>query len=368
MMRVTLDTNGLFTTQAGVARYIRGLLSGLCKGCDDSIRVRQLAWEVENFTYQQPQRTLKTIYRDFVWRPWVGPRALRRQPADVFHSTVGAYVIPPESLGWVATLHDLATFRFPSRFRRWHRFSSKRQTVTAMRADKVICISRFTADEAMKILGASARKIEIVYNGCDFHPDAIATSEKTPDFPVPSEFFLFVGSIEPGKNLRLLRNVYELAAGRGINLPPLVIVGSRWVGVAGEGPPPHNWHYMGRQPDEVLVWLYRRALALAFPSVYEGFGLPVVEAMSLGCPVICGPVASLPEVGGDAPVYVELEPVQWLEILRLLASDNVRRRECVSAGLEQSLRFSWTRCAKETKAVYRLVCGGNVPHRSRLTR
>jgi len=131
----------------------------------------------------------------------------------------------------------------------------------------------------------------------------------------------------------------------------------RWAGVGTEGQPPAGWHYLGRQPDAVLVYLYRRALALAFPSKYEGFGLPLVEAMALGCPVICSPVASLPEVGGKAVLWSELTPEDYLKVLRDLASNAALRNDLVQAGRLQAARFTWENCAREVVEVYRSVCG-----------
>ena len=355
MLQVVLDTSGLYVTQAGVARYIRGMLRGGEQLGISGISTRQLAWPVENFGYRQPQRALKTFYRDVVWRVFVAPRRLHKLQPDVFHSLSGGYVSPPRSMGWVVTLHDLAALRFPGRYRKWQRLNAYRRAKLALQADRIICISQFTADEAIAMFGVAASKLEVVHNGCDFHPDQPLPTEGVPDFPVPAEFNLFVGSLEPGKNLALLRQVYELAAGRGIPLPPLVIVGARWAGVPGEGVPPDNWHYLGRQPDAVLVYLYRRAIALAFPSKYEGFGLPVAEAMALGCPVVCAPVASMPEVGGDAPLYAPLEPELWLRALVELARNDRRRQECIKAGIVQSRAFTWRQCAEKTIAVYEQV-------------
>ncbi len=352
MIRVALDTSALFVTQAGVARYIRGLLAGLAAVARPDITIQQLAWATENFGFRQPQRALKTFYRDVLWRCVVAPYMLRRLSPDVFHAPAGGYVRPGRTVPWVITLHDLAVFRFPERFRRWHRHHSRRWALLARQADRVICISQFTADEAMAVLGIPATQLEDVNNGCDVHPSAPRPPECRPELDLPAEYLLFVGSLEPGKNLALLRQVYELALARGIRLPPLVVVGARWAGVPGEGRPPADWHYLGRQPDSVLVYLYRRALALVFPSKYEGFGLPVAEAMALGCPVVCAPVASLPEVGGAAPLYAPLEVGPWLTALAEVARDGNRRRECVEAGRLQVQKFSWLRCAEQTAAVY----------------
>lgn len=353
-MRVTIDTNGCFTTQAGVSRYIRGVIGGLKNAAIPDLEVIEFAWPVENLEYRQPTRALKTAYREFVWAPFLAPARLRRLRPDVYHNTA-LPIVRPRGMGHVATLHDLAALRHPERFRRWQLASARMLIGRIARADRVICISRFTADEAMALLEVKPEKIHVVHNGCDFVDHEPA--EQSPDFTVPEEFYLFVGSLEPGKNLSLLRAAYAMAETQGHRLPPLMIVGARWQGVPGEGAPPRDWHYLGRQPDGVLVHLYRRALALVFPSKYEGFGLPVAEAMSLGCPVICSPVASLPEVAGDAGHLVELDPKNYLEAMRRLAADSALRSDLQERGRNWVQRFTWRDCAQGTFEAYRAALG-----------
>ena len=349
MLRVAIDTNGLYTTRAGVARYIRGLLTGL--RTLPQVEIVEHAWKVENFEYRQPRRSWRTFYREIIWANFISRGQLRRNEVQIYHATFALYHRRPAAMKCIVTLHDLAVLRQPERFRRWHRVSAKRQLARLSSADKIICISRFTADEAMALLGLPSSKLEVVYNGCDFSSGP-APVELPPAFVVPDDYFLFVGSLEPGKNLALLNQTYALARSKGVTLPPLLIVGARWSGVAGEGAPPADWRYLGRQPDEALVYLYRRARALVFPSKYEGFGLPVVEAMALGCPVICSRVASLPEVGGTAPRYSELTASGYLAAFRDLLTDSSVRDQCIREGLPQSSRFSWNRCAQETFGVY----------------
>ncbi|MBU6411062.1 MAG: glycosyltransferase family 4 protein, partial [Verrucomicrobia bacterium] len=254
----------------------------------------------------------------------------------------------------VVTLHDLALLRYPERFRPWHRHSGRRSLQKLHRANHIICISQFTANEAMALLDLPAAKITVIHNGCDFQSGE-PPREAEPAFEIPSGFFLFAGSMEPGKNLSLLKEVYALADARNLVLPPLLIVGTRWVGVGHEGAPPSNWHYLGRQPDEALVYLYRRALALVFPSKYEGFGLPLVEAMALGCPVICSRVASLPEVGGGAAMYADMNAPAYLEAMTRLCRDGHGRDELIVKGRLQAAKFSWKKCAGQVLEVYRSV-------------
>jgi glycosyltransferase involved in cell wall biosynthesis len=354
-MRVAIDTNGLYTGQAGVARYIRGLLRGLAN-VNRSVDWFPLAWEVENLAYRQPARACKTAYRELLWANLLAPRLLKQRPADLYHATGSYFISVPPSVKCVVTLHDLAILRNPGRFRPWQRWAETRRLQRLRTVDRIICISQFTANEAQELLDLPPSRLEVVYNGGDFQPHDTPVPEQAPDFNVPSGFFLFVGSLEPGKNLALLRDAYQLAAARKQPLPPLLVVGVRWAGVSTEGPPPENWQYLGRQPDAVLVHLYRRARALIFPSKYEGFGLPVVEAMALGCPVLCSPVASLPEVGGKAVFWSNLTAADYLTAMRKLASDEMLRTELIEAGREQAARFTWERCAQGVLDVYSAVC------------
>jgi len=351
-VRVGVETTGIYTTNAGVARYVRGLLKGLKRvGGHESF---ELGWPVENLKYQQPQRALKTIYREYFWGKVLAPAELHRKNAQVLHSTSGMFIRVPSGVKHVITLHDISISCHPERFRKWQIKSWNRRLGALAKADKILSISQFTADEAMKLLGLPASRFEIVHNGNDFHPEEPRPAERAPDaeFAIPSEFFLFIGSLEPGKNLALLKRAYQQAESEGKLLPPLVIVGARWQGVPGEGPPPKGWIYMGRQDDQILVWLYRRALALAFPSIYEGFGLPVIEANALDCPVICSPVSSLPEIAGNAALFTEMTHEAYLGSMRQIAASPDVRQSLIDAGRKNCQRFSWTRCAQQTVAVY----------------
>ncbi len=343
LMRVALDTNPLYTSRAGVARYVAGLRDGLKKNGAADLDVREVGWAVENFGFGQPVRAVKTAWRELVWSPLVAPARLRA--ADLVHHTFGPllpFVAGPKHL---VTLCDLALLRHPERYRTWHLRSGLRRLHRVKAADRVICISRFTADEAMQLLEIRADRLEVVH----LAPTLAAQEESVPG--LPDEFYLFVGSLEPGKNLAFLKALWGEA---GDALPPLVIVGARWAGVPGEGAPPANWIYLGHQSDAALLGLYRRAQALLFPSLYEGFGLPLLEAMAAGCPVICAPRASLPEVAGDAVCLVELETSRWREAMTAVGREAADWRE---RGRLRARSFSWEKCARETAAIYRAVAG-----------
>lgn len=356
-MRVAIDTSPLYTTQAGMARYVRELVRAERNLGQADFELTEIGWPVTNFQFRQPQRALKTAYRELFWSYFVAPRQIREAGTQVFHSTSLPFIAVPPSVPHVASLMDLAVFRSPERFRRWHRWSAQRRLRRLRQVSHIICISHFTAREAVEVLDLSPSQLSVVHLGCLFHPEAGEPREQKPAMAVPDDFFLFVSSLEPGKNVGLIREAYQRAEARHRPLPPLVLCGSRWPGVPQEGPPPANWHFAGYLSDENLVYLYRRARALIFPSKYEGFGLPVVEALALGCPVICSPVASLPEAGGDAALYTEMTAEAYRQSMSRLLDEPNLRADLIARGRVHAAKFSWRRCAQQTIDVYRQACG-----------
>lgn len=348
--RAAIDVSALYVTKAGTARYIRGLQSGFREIGPGAPEISEVVWPVENFEYKQPRRLLRTAYREFIWARVVAPHIIKNGDFDVFHSPAGWMVDPGRKIPHVVTLLDLALLRHPERFRAWQRKSGVKRLQKIREADAILTISKFTADEAMRLLELPSSKLFPVLLGCDFHQSSF---ESLPvEFAIPDEFFLFVGSLEPGKNLALLRLVYLEAEKSGKPLPPLIVVGVRWEGVSKEESWPDNWIYAGPLVDSELVALYRRALALVFPSKYEGFGLPPLEAMNLGCPVICSPVASLPEVVGEAAYLVDQTPEAYGNAMKRLCTEGQVREDLQEAGYANARRFSWKNCAEGTLDVY----------------
>lgn len=345
-MNVYVETTPLYVSRAGVARYVRGLLAGLRQNAPADLSVHDLGWAVENLSFNQPGRALKTFWRECFWAKAIAPGRIR---GGVVHHTALPTIPFVRRAAHVVTLHDLALLRNPERFRSWQRRSGRRRLQRIAAADRVICPSRFTADEAIELLQLPAGRIEVIPEGGWLANEA---DNEEPGFMpwVPEDFFLFVGSLEPGKNLALLREIYLESPQL---LPPLVIVGARWAGVAGEGTAPQGWHFLGHVSDAVLARLYSKARALLFPSRYEGFGLPVVEAMHFGCPVVCGRVASLPEVAGEAAIFAELTIEGFGAAMTRMLDEAALAASHRSAGFERARLFSWERCASETTAVYR---------------
>ncbi len=270
----------------------------------------------------------------------------------------------------VLTVHDCSFIENPAWFR-WERAQYYRYAVgrSACLAARIITVSRFAADSIRDWLGLPEERVHVVYNGVRplFSPrDAAAQAAVRAKYALPERFFLFVGTLEPRKNLERLLKAYFAVAKRDVG-EDLVIAGrlgwkqSFIKGVKKTGAQGVHVHVLGHVPDGDLPALYAAARAFVWPSLYEGFGLPVAEAMACGAAVLTSNTTALPEIAGDAGLLVDPgdESAIAAGLCRLSQDDGL-----VSAlrekGPGQAARFTWESAARGTAAVYRHVLGNAV--------
>jgi glycosyltransferase involved in cell wall biosynthesis len=325
-MRVAVDVSPLRQTRAGTARHLRALLRELEQ--IDELTLERLAFDGAG--------RLAAAARDAAWYPAALPRAARRKGAEVLHCPT--YRGPlRSSVPLVVTVHDLAVFRHPDAFNRWSRTYSRALVPRVLAAARrVIAVSEFTRGELRDLLSVPDDRIRVVPNAVteDFAPDGPAAG---------GDYVLAVGTLEPRKNLgRLL----DAARSAGVELR---VVGARgWGGVEVGG---NGVHWLGEVPDARLAELYRGALCVAYPSLYEGFGMPVLEAMACGVPVVTSAGGATEEVAGGAAVLVD--PLDARAIAAGLEEAAGRREELGRLGIERARAFSWADAAAATAAVYR---------------
>jgi glycosyltransferase involved in cell wall biosynthesis len=311
-MRVGVDTSPLVQTRAGTARHVRGLVGALRE---------RAGLELELLSFGGPGR-LSSVARDAAWYPVALGRKARS--LDVLHCTTfrgpaGADVPT------VLTVHDLAILRAPDAFPRWHRLYGRaglRKVLHA--ADAIVAVSEFTKAETVELAGVPAERIRVVAHGVDavFSPDGQAAE---------GDYVLAVATLEPRKNLA---RAVDAARAAGVELR---VVGARgWGGVEVDG-------WVGEIPDPELAALYRGARCVLYPSLYEGFGLPVLEAMACGTPVVTSSGTAMEEVAGGATVLVD--PLDVEAISKGIDEAITRRDELRAAGLERAGRFTWQRTA-----------------------
>ncbi|MGD2166306.1 MAG: glycosyltransferase family 1 protein [Anaerolineae bacterium] len=348
---------------AGVHQYIRHLLRHL-GGVESGMRFTALlgAEAVEPATDLPVLRsrvdTSKPASR-VLWEQLRQPRVLREIKADLIHGPVfvGPLVAPCPI---VTTIHDLSFIRFPRLFRPVNRLYLTTMTrLSARRARRLIAVSEYTARESVELLSIPREKIKVVYHGVNgaFRPlpDEEVTSFRTRR-DLPEQFVVFVGTLEPRKNLvRLIEAFAEVQDGRH----KLVLAGGKgWLceelfaRVEDLGLE-NDVQFPGYVPNEELPLWYNAAMALVYPSLYEGFGMPVTEAQACGTPVLASNTSSLPEAAGDAALLVDPHDAEAIAAgLRQILSDSALREQLSRRGLEHAQTFSWPRTARETVQVY----------------
>lgn len=361
VQHVGVEATRLLREKRGIGRYVRNVLLQLPQLRRDirfTLYVRK-ARDVEPLRAQiaalspdvAARTTIELVSKlpasdaDIVWYPWNWIRpAARRAPM-------------------VATIQDLAPMlQFDHRW--WKvlkRFKARRRYQrTADHATLIMTISTFTASEVKRMLRVDPAKLRVTLLAADDLRVAAGESSETLErLGIDGPFFLTVGAHDTRKNLNVLYRAMALLYARG-ETAPLVQCGP---GVDpqsdGQGAP---WmRAAGYVSDAELATLYGRTTALVFPSRYEGFGLPVSEAMMAGGPVICASESSLPEVGGDAALFFPWNDAEALaaQMMRLLHEPGLRER-LAELGPRQAAKFSWAKCARETLAVFDEALGSGL--------
>ncbi len=356
---------------AGVSTYIGQLLHQLPAVATDfeltAFVNRQLGQTWAGLTLRRPPWSTNRPWARIVWEQTGLVRMARQARLDLLHGTVYANpLLAP--CPTVVTVHDLSFVHYPATVRRFNRLYLRLVTrLTARRAARVIADSESTRRELLAWLALPAERVVAVPIAADerFMPAPAAAVEVfRRERGLPPRFMLFVGTLEPRKNLVRLVDAYAACQAQQADAPPLVIAGGR------------GWYYdeifarvhahglqnrvlfPGFVPAAELPWWYRAAEVFVYPSVYEGFGLPVVEAMASGTAVITSNTSSLPEVAGDAAILVDPYDVEALAgAMAQLSNDPDLRRALSAAGVRQAAKFSWRRCAAETVEVYRAALG-----------
>ena len=281
------------------------------------------------------------------WEQVTLPRLLRRRRPALVHAP-NCFLPLRRPCPGVVTVHDLAFEDHRDDFSRRTGWKYRTMTRRAARsAERVICVSHFTRDDVCARYGVDAERTRVIPNA----PALPAGSAKPP----AGRYLLYAGDLRPKKNLLSLVRAWRRLRGEG--LEQRLVLAGRDFGVGDElraaaGPEPLE--LPGFVDDEALDALMRGADALVHPSLYEGFGMAVVEAMVRGCPTILARATALPETGGDAAEYFEpLEETDIARAIRAVVDDPARRAELIARGDARAAELSWTRTAAATVEVYR---------------
>jgi glycosyltransferase involved in cell wall biosynthesis len=303
----------------------------------------------------------------FFWLEFVIPRILRKYKADIFFSPDG-FLSLRTKVRSIPVIHDISFAHRPKDLPKWVRvYYNYFFPRFARKAYRICTVSLHSQKDIIKTYGIARPLIRVVYNGINEGYKPITDSEKQEVRTQYSEglpYFLYVGSLHPRKNVdNLLKAYYQFVDKTGLDVNMLVVGAKMW---AGASPNPRSTSpnpllmkegarsskgkviYTGRLEPSDLLRVMGGALALAFVPWYEGFGIPVVEAMASGVPVLTSNVTSLPEVGGHAVIYAAPGSVDDIAGgMEKLATDPELRNKLIAAGLERSKMFSWDKTARK---------------------
>jgi glycosyltransferase involved in cell wall biosynthesis len=361
-MRIAIDANPMFLTRAGIGNYTYHLVRQL-------VRVDQ---EHEYYLYNTVTREQELGGLKLGANAHVicFPRILsswraRKDRIDVYHG-VSYQLWAQGRAGSVVTVHDLALAKFPEFSKRLlgEQWSGYKTLRTLRRATRVIAVSQNTANDISNFYQIPSEKIRVIYNGVgeEFFSPSPTDSLKSvrARYRIPSgDYILYVGGSDPRKNLERLLEAFSILL-KKIKPPKLVLtggVGRRAKEIyqkISELGLEHHVVLTGHLPTQELRLLYSGARLFAYPSLYEGFGIPVLEAMACGVPVMTSNTSSLPEVAGDAACLIDPYDVQAMAAaMEKILKDNDLAASLQAKGLERVKAFSWERAARQTLEVYK---------------
>jgi glycosyltransferase involved in cell wall biosynthesis len=368
-MTIYVDVSSAVHAKAGIGRYAESLARALvsCRpGRFALFYNRERGTQPPAGLESVPARTVRAGYKPWRMAVWLGHLAgvgfNRLVPGvELFHAT--EHLLPPfPGVPTVLTVHDMIFKLFPEHQKKlnfW--YLNATMPLYCRRADAIITVSASSKRDMVAHYGLDPARIAVIHEAADpsFVPaPAEAVAAVRSRYGLPDRFLLHVGTIEPRKNLTRLVEALQALRAEGLAIP-LVVVGAKgWLyddffRRLADLDVRDSVQFPGYVPFQDLVPLYGAATLAVMPSVYEGAGLPVVEAMASGTPVVCSHASSLPEMGGDAARYFDPYDVAAIaQAIRTVWTDADLRAEMRSRGLEQAARFSWKRAAQETLAIY----------------
>lgn len=376
-MNIGISTSVIQRGRSGVAQYVFALVRALiARPAGHRFTLFVLAEDRPLFAFAEGAMEIVTVperYRhpvaDIAWHQTVLPTLVAHLGLDVLHIPSYRRMVWAAPCARVTTIHDLAPFHLSGKYD-WARMFYGRVVAKrlARRQDQIIAVSRTTARDLGQFFEVDPAKVSVVLNGLDherFHPAPLVPAKDwAAERGVNQPFFLYVARLEhPGKNhVRLIEAFNRFKAQTGSPWL-LVLGGSDWHGAEkiheaiNRSPYARDIRRLGFVGDADLPRWYQAADAFLYPSLFEGFGLPPLEAMASGCPVACSPRGALAEVVGEAAAIFDPEDVgglQW-ELTRL-AQDGNWRATLRAAGLKHADQFQWSRTAAGTIAVYERAC------------
>ena len=366
-MRILFDHQAFsLHTYGGVSRYFSELIHGINNTSDNcatlpvlfsnNIHLKEKGFDINHFllnrNFGRKKRLIYEINKLYTLA------ALKKKQYDILHPTYfDSYFIPYlNHKPLVVTFHDMIHEKFSHQFREltFDRGIIARKKLLADKADRIIAVSESTKRDIVELLDIKPEKIDVIYHGCSFPPEETGFTEVP--VPVPYPYILYVGTRNVYKNFGgLLTAIHPVLKKHGLKL--ICAGGGAFTDSENKLIQSLNLTNLVEQRsinDQILRKLYRQAISFIFPSLYEGFGLPILEAFDCHCPCIVNNSSSLPEVARDAALYVNFnEPDSVVDAVEQLLGDTALRQQLVKKGQERLSKFSWKNTVDNTLKLYK---------------
>lgn len=371
-MRIGIDARLVYYSQAGISQYTLRLIQGLAESSGTPSNRENEFFILQSRKDKRIIVDQPNFKRVPLWTPShhrLEQFTLRFEISglnlDVLHSPD---FIPPfrRNCKSIITIHDLAFLLYPHFLTQESARYYGQIDEAVKQTDHIIAVSESTKRDTIRLLGAPEHKVTVIYESANpiYRPvhDRELLAQTKSKYHIAGDFILFVSTIEPRKNLSTLLRAYrQLLDSYGAEAK-LVVVGRRgWLSedvftLVDELKLTDDVLFLGRVPIEDLLYLYNAAQLLVQPSFYEGFGLPPLEAMACGTPVVISNVSSLPEVVGDAGLLVDPENASEITVaISRILNDEALRAELTAKGLKRAQCFSWEKTARQTLELYQRV-------------
>lgn len=356
MYKILISGMAYDAGKSGISDYINNVTAELVK--DNKVDLMLLQNDVERFPVKNDNLNLIPVCNklqnaliNMLWHLFVLPGKLKKSDYDFIFLPAGnrrVMAFYPKTT--LITFHDLSQFHIEAKYDKFRMFYIKKVIPYYVKlADKIMVISKNTKDDLVKYYKLNAEDLVLNYNGYNSERYNLNSVYRELPLNLKKEYFLYIARIEhPGKNHLRLVQAYELLPQEIRDRYDLVIAGKPWSGsdkvldYIDKSPVKDNIHLPGFVPDEDMPELYRHSALYVFPSLYEGFGIPLIEAMASGIPVICSNTSSLPEIGGEAVALFDPYSIESIrDTIQRVITDHKMQDAMVENGLKRVKEFSW---------------------------
>ena len=359
--------------KSGVSDYINNIVKAL--SIDHQVDMIMLESDINRFPVKSPNLKLipisdklKNAVVNMLWHLYILPCKYNLKSYDfVFLPAANRRLFARFPVPSIVTFHDLSQFHIPAKYDAFRMFYIKKVIPFFIKkADKILAISQNTKEDLIKFYKLPPESIDVNYNGYDHQCYQPAPSTVLKPLGISKKYFLYIARIEhPGKNHLRLIKAYEKLPEDLKNHYDLVLPGKNWSGsekvleYLDNSPDKYRIHLPGFVDSKILPLLYQQCSLYIFPSLYEGFGIPLIEAMASGVPVVCSNTSSLPEIGGEAvALFDPYSDTSIRETIWRVISSNKMQKAMIENGFKQVKKFSWEKHAQKIIQSFQEIVSG----------